>query len=279
MSLIADPVGVSSQCEFARPCFDGVAEFSPGVTTCITNLGAFPGWLIMPSVGGYACPDSPFRAANPGAFLGWLTMPGVGCCACPDSPFCAANPCVTTFTNPGAFLGWLIMPGVGCYACPDSPFRTANPGAFLGWLTMPGVGYCACTDLPFRATNPGALPGLLTMPGVGCYARTGLPSHAANPGAFPAVVLPPHPRPIGPDHASHVSPTAHIALPPIATLSPPSSIPSPSDDQMILDSHHSSTPSSQGKLSEVMNPAAGSPPMKPTTSPARSQERTAPTPP
>ncbi|KAG1759106.1 hypothetical protein EDD22DRAFT_995834 [Suillus occidentalis] len=91
------------------------------------------------------------------------------------------------------------------------------------------------------------------------------PSHATpNPTTKPcppqlAVVLPPHPRPIGPGHA----PT----------------VPSPSDDRMILDSHRSSTPPSRGKLSEVMNPAAGSPPMKPTTSPARSQERTAPTPP
>ncbi|KAG2103712.1 uncharacterized protein F5147DRAFT_808682 [Suillus discolor] len=73
-----------------------------------------------------------------------------------------------------------------------------------------------------------------------------------------AVVLPPHSRPIGPGHASHISPSVPIALPPIATLSPTSSIPSPSDDHMILNSNHSSTPPLQGKLSEVMNPAAGS---------------------
>ncbi|KAG2340836.1 hypothetical protein BDR05DRAFT_1002221 [Suillus weaverae] len=175
------------------------------------------------------------------------------------------------------------MPSVGCYACTSSPSHAAHPGALPGWLTMPGVGCYAHTGLPSHAANPGALPGWLTMPGVGCYACTSSPSRAANPGAFSgppqlAVVLPPHPCLIGPDHASHVSPTAPITLPPIDTLSP-SSIPSPSNDQMILNSHRSSTPPLQGKLSEVMNPAAGTPPMKPTTSPTCLQERTAPTPP
>ncbi|KAG2120154.1 hypothetical protein DEU56DRAFT_928636 [Suillus clintonianus] len=63
------------------------------------------------------------------------------------------------------------------------------------------------------------------------------------------------------------------------TVPSASNVPSPSDDRMILDSHRSSTPPSRGKPSQVMNPAAGSPPMKPTTSPARSQDRPAPTPP
>ncbi|KAG2160230.1 TPR-like protein [Suillus bovinus] len=130
---------------------------------------------------------------------------------------------------------------------------------------------------PIPSSRPSPMP-FRTQPSHSPDSRHTESHYPTSPPQL-AVVLPPHPRPIGPGHASHVSPSAPIALPPIATLSPASSVPSPSDDRMILDSHRSSTPPSRGKLSEVMNPAAGSPPMKPTTSPARSQERTAPTPP
>lgn len=130
---------------------------------------------------------------------------------------------------------------------------------------------------PIPSSRPSPIP-FRTQPSHSPESRHTESHYQTSPPQL-AVVLPPHPRPIGPGHASHVSPSVPIALPPIATLSPTSSIPSPSDDRMILDSHRSSTPPSRGKLSEVMNPAAGSPPMKPTTSPARSQERTAPTPP
>ncbi|KAG1889209.1 TPR-like protein [Suillus subluteus] len=130
---------------------------------------------------------------------------------------------------------------------------------------------------PIPSSRPSPIP-FRTQPSHSPESRHTESHYPPSPPQLP-VVLPPHPRPIGPGHASHVNPSAPIALPPIATLSPASSVPSPSDDRMILDSHRSSTPPSRGKLSEVMNPAAGSPPMKPTTSPARSQERTAPTPP
>lgn len=129
---------------------------------------------------------------------------------------------------------------------------------------------------PVPSSQPSPIP-FRTQPSHSPEARQHTESHYTTSPPQLAVVLPPHPRPIGPGHASHASPSVPIALPPIATLSPASSVPSPSDERMIVDSHRSATPPSRGKLSEVMNPAAGSPPMKSTTSPARSQERTAPT--
>ena len=64
------------------------------------------------------------------------------------------------------------------------------------------------------------------------------------------VVLPPHPRPIGAGHSNSAS--ASIALPPIATLSPTSTAPSPTnhnDDKMHIDARSISPPSRSGKLS------------------------------
>ncbi|KAJ8587914.1 TPR-like protein [Rhizopogon salebrosus TDB-379] len=131
---------------------------------------------------------------------------------------------------------------------------------------------------PVPSSRPSPIP-FRTQPSHSPESRQHTEAHYPNsPPQLPAV-FPPHPRPIGPGHASHASPSAPIALPPIATLSPASSAPSPSDERMIIDSRRSSTPPSRGKLSEVMNPAAGFSPMKSTTSPARSQERTAPSPP
>ncbi|KAH0838714.1 TPR-like protein [Lanmaoa asiatica] len=92
-----------------------------------------------------------------------------------------------------------------------------------------------------------------------------------------SVSLPPHPRPIGAGHSSHVSSSAPIALPPIATLSPASTAPSPTDDRMVID-RRSPSPPSRGKLSEVMNPAAGSPTARPITSPPRLHEKKDPSP-
>ncbi|KAF8436966.1 hypothetical protein L210DRAFT_3647785 [Boletus edulis BED1] len=45
-----------------------------------------------------------------------------------------------------------------------------------------------------------------------------------------SMLLPPHLRPIGSGHGSHPSSSVPIALPPIATLSPASTAPSPTDD-------------------------------------------------
>lgn len=87
--------------------------------------------------------------------------------------------------------------------------------------------------------------------------------HSGYPSSPPKVAmnLPPHPRPIG-----------HIALPPIATLSPASTAASPTDDRMMVD-RRSPTPPSRGKLSEVMNPAAGSPSARPVATPPRAHDK------
>jgi glucose repression mediator protein len=91
--------------------------------------------------------------------------------------------------------------------------------------------------------------------------------------SLPAV-LPPHPRPIGAGghaqvHVAPSAPTSSIALPPIATLSPASTAPSPPnhndrDDKMHVDSNRSSSPPpSRSKLSDVMHPSSSrSPPTK-----------------
>jgi glucose repression mediator protein len=88
-----------------------------------------------------------------------------------------------------------------------------------------------------------------------------------------SVSLPPHPRPIGAGHSSQ----APIALPPIATLSPASTAPSPTDDRMAID-RRSPSPPSRGKLSDVMNPVAGSPTARPIASPPRLHEKKDPSP-
>ncbi|KAF8168352.1 hypothetical protein B0H34DRAFT_56825 [Crassisporium funariophilum] len=85
-------------------------------------------------------------------------------------------------------------------------------------------------------------------------------------------VLPPHPRPVGAGHSqSHAASSVSLSLPPIATLSPPSTAPSPSvhgdrDDKMHVDAHPSSPPS-RGKLSDVVHTSSRSPPTKPMSSP------------
>ncbi|KAG6333438.1 hypothetical protein ID866_5652 [Astraeus odoratus] len=89
----------------------------------------------------------------------------------------------------------------------------------------------------------------------------GEPAHSYPSPPTMSVSLPPHPRPIG-----------HMTLPPIATLSPGSVALSPTDDGMAVD-HAVSSPPSRGKLSEVMNPAAGSPATRPIASPPRSHEK------
>ncbi|KAF8554568.1 hypothetical protein OG21DRAFT_1412346 [Imleria badia] len=95
--------------------------------------------------------------------------------------------------------------------------------------------------------------------------------YPSSPPAI-AVSLPPHPRPIGPNHSSHTSSSGPIALPPIATLSPASTAPSPTDDRMVID-RRSTSPPSRAKLADVMNPAAGSPTARPITSPPRLHEK------
>ncbi|PPQ66769.1 hypothetical protein CVT26_009755 [Gymnopilus dilepis] len=109
--------------------------------------------------------------------------------------------------------------------------------------------------------------------------------HFGPPSPQLPVVLPPHPRPVG-NHAQSLASSApppqssSIALPPIATLSPPSTAPSPtnhSDDKMHVDSARSTSPpsASRGKLSDVMHPSSSSrsPTAKQSQSPPSSEKK------
>ncbi|KAG9310296.1 TPR-like protein [Chiua virens] len=102
--------------------------------------------------------------------------------------------------------------------------------------------------------------------------------HPYPPSPPSTISLPPHPRPVGAGHGSHASTSTQIALPPIATLaSPVSTVPSPTDERMAID-RRSPSPPARGKLSEVMNPAAGSPTARPVASPPRLHEKKDPSP-
>ncbi|XP_006454818.1 hypothetical protein AGABI2DRAFT_190053 [Agaricus bisporus var. bisporus H97] len=87
------------------------------------------------------------------------------------------------------------------------------------------------------------------------------------------VVLPPHPRPIG---AGHGTSSSALPLPPITTLTPPSTVPSPGasgerEDRMQVDEARSvSPPSRSGKLADVVHSSVSnprSPPVKQSPSP------------
>jgi hypothetical protein len=82
-------------------------------------------------------------------------------------------------------------------------------------------------------------------------------------------VLPPHPRPVGAG-LSHVSNPSVISFPPIATLSPTSSAPSPvtvadsRDERMRVDNSRSLSPPSRLKLTEMVRPSRTPPKHTPT---------------
>ncbi|KAF9229813.1 TPR-like protein [Gyrodon lividus] len=122
---------------------------------------------------------------------------------------------------------------------------------------------------PVSSSRPSPIPFHTQPTSRSPDSRQGGHSYPPSPPSM-SVSLPPHPRPIG--HASHASSSATIALPPIATLSPASTAPSPTDDRMAVDCR-SASPPSRGKLSEVMNPAAGSPTARPVASPPRLHEK------
>lgn len=107
------------------------------------------------------------------------------------------------------------------------------------------------------------------------HAEAGHPYPPSPPSI--SVSLPPHPRPIGSGHATHASTSATIALPPIATLSPASTAPSPTDDRMTID-RRSTSPPSRSKMVDVMNPVAGSPTARPVASPPRLHDKKDPSP-
>lgn len=112
---------------------------------------------------------------------------------------------------------------------------------------------------PVSSTRPSPTPFIRQQPQPSLQSEAAREQQQQQQPPFTAspslpVVLPPHPRPIG-SHGQSLgggSASVQLALPPIATLSPPSSAPSPtnhSDDKMYVD-RLSSSP--HGKLAEVV---------------------------
>ncbi|KAJ3563468.1 hypothetical protein NP233_g8923 [Leucocoprinus birnbaumii] len=103
--------------------------------------------------------------------------------------------------------------------------------------------------------------------------RQGHDTYPPSP-PLPAV-LPPHPRPIG---AGHGTSSSALPLPPITTLTPPSTVGSPRDDRMQVDEARSvSPPSRSGKLADVVHSSASnprSPPVKQSPSPMSDKKET-----
>jgi glucose repression mediator protein len=127
-------------------------------------------------------------------------------------------------------------------------------------VSSPGV--------PRPSSRPSPIPFRTQPASHSPEARQPLDSYPPPSPPLPAV-LPPHPRPVGAGH-SHVSTSGPIALPPIATLSPPSTIHSPTDrdrdERMQVDGHRSTSPPSRSKGSE--GTSSRSPPVKHTPSPS-----------
>ncbi|KDR84740.1 hypothetical protein GALMADRAFT_233056 [Galerina marginata CBS 339.88] len=123
---------------------------------------------------------------------------------------------------------------------------------------------------PLPSTRPSPIP-FRTQPASHSPEARGDP-FPPSPSLPDPAVFPPHPRPVGAGHAqAHASSVStSIALPPIATLSPASSAPSPAnhnDEKMHVDSARSISPPSRGKLSEMIHPSSRSPTAKNSQSP------------
>ncbi|TFK38602.1 hypothetical protein BDQ12DRAFT_683044 [Crucibulum laeve] len=123
---------------------------------------------------------------------------------------------------------------------------------------------------PIPSTRPSPIP-FRTQPA--SHSPEARQPHDPYPPSPPLpAVLPPHPRPIGAGHSqSHNGGSASIALPPIATLSPQSTVPSPPgerdrDDRMQVETSRSSS-SPRGKMPEVVHRPSRSPTTKHTPSP------------
>ncbi|RDB29062.1 General transcriptional corepressor ssn6 [Hypsizygus marmoreus] len=119
---------------------------------------------------------------------------------------------------------------------------------------------------PLPSTRPSPIP-FRTQPAPTSHSPETRQPHDPYPPSPPLpAVLPPHPRPVG----AGLSSSGPIALPPIATLSPPSTVPSPGerdrDDRMQVDSSRSLSPQSRPK--EGAPPSSRSPPTKHTPSPS-----------
>ncbi|KAG6902970.1 hypothetical protein C0995_008543 [Termitomyces sp. Mi166 len=129
---------------------------------------------------------------------------------------------------------------------------------------------------PLPSTRPSPIP-FRTQPAPVSHSPDARQLHDSYPPPSPPLpaVLPPHPRPVGAGLSSH---SANMALPPIATLSPPSTVPSPGerererDDRMQIDSQRSLSPASRkdnGSFEHgVLKTSSRSPPAKLTSSPS-----------
>ncbi|KAG6891008.1 hypothetical protein C0992_011285 [Termitomyces sp. T32_za158] len=128
---------------------------------------------------------------------------------------------------------------------------------------------------PLPSSRPSPIP-FRTQPAPVSRSPDGRQPHDTYPPPSPPLpaVLPPHPRPVGAGLSSH---STNMALPPIATLSPPSTVPSPGerdqrDDRMQVDSQRSLSPTSRkdnGSLEHgSLKTSSRSPPAKNTPSPS-----------
>jgi hypothetical protein len=130
--------------------------------------------------------------------------------------------------------------------------------------------------VPRPSSRPSPIPFRTQPASHSPEARQPLDPYPPPSPPLPAV-LPPHPRPVGAG-LSHVSTSGPIALPPIATLSPPSTTHSPTDrdrdDRMQVDGHRSTSPPSRSKGSE--GASSRSPPVKHTPSPSSDKKDSGP---
>jgi general transcriptional corepressor CYC8 len=133
--------------------------------------------------------------------------------------------------------------------------RASSPAGGLG-TPLPSSRH---SPVPFRIQAASHSP----------EARQPLDPYPPPSPPLPAV-LPPHPRPVGAGLSSHGT-SGPIALPPIATLSPPSSpTDRDRDERMQVDGHRSTSPPSRTKGSE--GSSSRSPPVKHTPSPSSEQK-------
>ena len=126
---------------------------------------------------------------------------------------------------------------------------------------------------PLPSSRPSPIP-FRTQPVRASHSPEQRQVHEPFPPSPPLpAVLPPHPRPVGAGLSSSSNGnivSGPIALPPIATLSPPSTVPSPADrerdDRMQVDSVRSASPRS--RMSDGALNSSRSPPSKQTSSPS-----------
>ena len=132
---------------------------------------------------------------------------------------------------------------------------------------------------PLPSSRPSPIPFRTQPASHSPEARQPLDPYPPVPPPSPPTlgVLPPHPRPVGTAGLlSHGSTSGPIALPPIATLSPPSTVHSPTDrdrdERMQVDGGRSTSPPSRPRGPGSEGHASRSPPVKHTPSPSSEQK-------